>query len=76
MNPSDKYYAEWLKQKRERRAPEGFADQIMKAIEREDVPSTSERLRFLSKIGKVAVFVMAAALGVGRYGVLLFCLLY
>lgn len=66
-------YSGWLQDKRLRKAPKDLADQVMDAIAEE---SRSNAL-FLTfwQITKVAVFVAAAVLGVGRYGFLILCLL-
>lgn len=70
--------AEWLKRQRQIQAPEGFADAVMQrlsAVDREIEPSAGQWSR-AAFFAKAALFIAAGVFGIGRYGVIIFCLLH
>ncbi len=80
MNSPNDPYADWLREKREQSAPSAFADEVMQAIApastHVSIPIPSRRLQLITFWAKAAMLVLAAVVGVGRYAVLLFCLLF
>ena len=71
----DDQYTDWLREKRAEQAPEGFSDAVMDALAQEPaMPSPRARLESFAFWAKVALFTLAAVVGVSRYAILIFCL--
>ena len=71
---SHHHYTDWLKRKRDAKPSEDFTDHVMNTVlEFEPAECRSEKLVFFAK---AAVLMLAAAVGIGRYGLLLYFLLF
>ncbi len=74
--PHDDHYDEWLRQMRGRQAPPDLSHQIMDAIDREIPENPSAFFARAAFWAKAAIFTTAALVGVSRYALLLFCVLF
>lgn len=72
---SHHHYADWLKSKRTAKPSDAFTDRVMNTVLAESEPAESRSEKFVF-FAKVAVLMLAAAIGIGRYGLLLYFLLF
>ncbi len=73
--PNDPY-SEWLREQREDLLSADFADRVMTAIERSPEVSKSPRIERLALFAKAAVIILAAVVGISRYGLLIYFVIF